>query len=72
VPVPEIVVRASDAVALDVRALAGRLRIPVIEDVALARLLWRTGEAGRPIPAESFVAVAYAIAALIRTGVLVA
>ena len=70
VPVPEIIVRAADAVALDVRAIAQRERIPVIEDIALARLLWRTGEAGRPIPAESFVAVAYTIAALVRAGML--
>jgi type III secretory pathway component EscU len=55
-----------------VRAIAERNRIPVVEDVALARLLWRCGEAGRPIPAESFVAVATAIAALIRAGVLAA
>ena len=70
VPVPEILVRASDAVALEVRTIADRARIPVVEDVALARLLWRTGEAGWPIPADSFVAVATAIAALIRAGVL--
>ena len=69
VPVPEIIVRAADAVALDVRAIAEREHIPVVEDIALARLLWRSGEAGRPIPAESFVAVAYTIAALLRAGV---
>ena len=56
----------------EVRAIAERAHIPVVEDVALARLLWRSGEAGRPIPAESFVAVATAIAALIRAGVLAA
>jgi flagellar biosynthesis protein FlhB len=72
VPVPEILVRAADAAALDVRVIAERARIPVVENVALARLLWRCGEAGRPIPAESFVAVATAIAALIRAGVLAA
>jgi flagellar biosynthesis protein FlhB len=72
IPVPEIIVRAADALALDVRALAERARIPVVEDIALARLLWRSGDAGRPIPAESFVAVATAIAALIRAGILVA
>ena len=72
VPVPEILIRAADAVALDVRAIAERARIPVVENVELARLLWRCGEAGRPIPAESFVAVATAIAALIRAGVLAA
>ena len=72
VAVPEIVVRASDALALDVRALAERSHIPIVEDIMLARLLWQMGEAGRPIPAESFVAVATIIAALIRSGVLAA
>ena len=64
--------RAAGAAAHDVRALAERAGIPVLENVALARLLWRCGEAGRPIPPESFVAVATAIAALIRAGVLTA
>jgi flagellar biosynthesis protein FlhB len=70
VDVPQILVRAADAVALEVRALAERAQIPVFEDISLARLLWTCGEAGRPIPPESFVAVATVIAALIRSGVL--
>lgn len=70
VAVPEILVRAADAAAAEVRALAERLQIPLVKNVQLARLLWRCGEAGRPIPPESFVAVAYAIAALVRAGVL--
>jgi flagellar biosynthesis protein FlhB len=70
VPVPEIVVRATGAIALEVRAIAERASIPVVENIALARLLWRSGETGHPIPPESFVAVATTIAALIRTGVL--
>jgi flagellar biosynthetic protein FlhB len=72
VPVPEIVVRAAGAVALEVRAIAERARIPVLEDVVLARLLWRSGEAGRPIPPQTFVAVAYAIAGLVRAGLIAA
>jgi type III secretion protein U len=70
VPVPEIVCRARDTLALEVRAIAERAGIPVVADVALARWLWRTGESGRPIPAETFVAVAMTIAALVRAGVL--
>jgi flagellar biosynthesis protein FlhB len=72
VPVPEILVRAIDAAALEVRSAAERAGIPVVEDIALARLLWRTGEAGRPIAPETFVAVATVIAALMRSGVLTA
>jgi flagellar biosynthesis protein FlhB len=70
VPVPEIVVRALDDAALEVRAIAERAAIPVVENVGLARWLFRVGEPGRPIPAETFVAVAEVIAALVRAGVL--
>ena len=70
VPVPEILVRAADALALEVRAIAERSSIPVIADIPLARLLWKNGTAGRAIPPDAFVAVATAIAALIRAGVL--
>jgi type III secretion protein U len=70
VPVPEILVRAVDAAALGVRAIAEREGIPIVQNVPLARWLFRVGEAGRPIPTETFVAVAEVIAALVREGVL--
>ncbi len=70
VPVPEILVRALDDAALRVKALAREYRIPVVEDVALARLLFAHGESGRAIPPETYVAVAQVIAALAREGVL--
>jgi flagellar biosynthetic protein FlhB len=70
IDVPQILVRAAGAPALEARAIAERANIPVLQEVALARLLWHAGEAGRPIPPESFVAVATIIAALIRAGVL--
>jgi flagellar biosynthesis protein FlhB len=70
VPVPEILVRAIDDVALRVRAIAREHRIPIVEDVALARLLYARGEGGRPIPADAYVAVAQIVAALARDGLL--
>jgi flagellar biosynthesis protein FlhB len=70
VPVPEILVRALDHVALRVRALAREHRIPVVENVALARLLYAQGESGRAIPATAYVAVAQIVAALAREGLL--
>jgi flagellar biosynthesis protein FlhB len=70
VPVPQILVRAVDDAALAVRALAERAAIPVVENVALARLLFRVGDAGEAIPTETFVAVAEVIAALVRAGAL--
>ena len=70
VPVPEILVRALDDAALRVKAIARAHGIPVVEDVALARLLFAQGESGRAIPPETYVAVAQVIAALAREGVL--
>jgi flagellar biosynthesis protein FlhB len=70
VPVPEIVTRALDDVALRVRAIASGARIPIVEDAALARWLYRAGTTGQPIPPETFVAVAETIAGLLRMGVL--
>jgi flagellar biosynthetic protein FlhB len=70
VPVPEILVRAVDDAALRVRSIAREHRIPVIEDVALARLLYAQGESGRAIPPDAYVAVAQIVAALARSGAL--
>ncbi|HTJ26218.1 MAG TPA: EscU/YscU/HrcU family type III secretion system export apparatus switch protein [Candidatus Limnocylindria bacterium] len=68
IPVPEIVVRALDEAALRVKAIAREHAIPVVEDVALARLLYAQGESGRAIPPETYVAVAQVIASLARAG----
>jgi flagellar biosynthesis protein FlhB len=70
IPVPEILVRALDAAALRVRAIAHEHRIPVVEDVALARLLYARGRSGRAIPADAYVVVAQVLAELARAGVL--
>ncbi len=70
IPVPEILVRALDDAALRVKALARECGIPLIEDVALARLLYAHGESGRAISPDAYVAVAQIVAALAREGVL--
>ncbi|HTD34430.1 MAG TPA: EscU/YscU/HrcU family type III secretion system export apparatus switch protein [Candidatus Elarobacter sp.] len=70
VPVPEILVRAAGDAALRVRAIAREHRIPVVENVELARLLYAHGATGRAIPPETYVAVAHVVAALAREGVL--
>jgi flagellar biosynthesis protein FlhB len=70
VAVPEIVVRALGDVALRVKALARERSIPIVEDAALARLLYGQGESGRPIPREAYVAVAQIVAELARADAL--
>lgn len=66
VPVPVVLVRAADAVARAVRTAAAERDIPVIENVALARALYRDAVVDRPIPHAYYVAVAEIVAALQR------
>lgn len=70
VPVPTVLVRAADEMASRVRELAREHGIPVIENVPLARALYRDGAVGEAIPYEHYVAVAEVVAALVRTGAL--
>jgi len=64
VPVPRVLVKAVEDVALRVRAHAAELGIPIIEDVALARTLYATSRVGKNIPHETFIAVAEIVMAL--------
>jgi flagellar biosynthetic protein FlhB len=66
VPVPRIVVRAAGEAASRVRALAAAHAVPVIENVPLARALYRGGRVGEPIAQAHYVAVAEIVAALAR------
>jgi flagellar biosynthesis protein FlhB len=66
VPVPCVLVRAADAAAVRVRELAAERGIPVVENVALARALYRDARAGEAIPHAHYVAVAEVVAALAR------
>ncbi|HTC31532.1 MAG TPA: EscU/YscU/HrcU family type III secretion system export apparatus switch protein [Candidatus Acidoferrum sp.] len=70
VPVPSVLVRAADEMALRVRELATEYRVPVIENVDLARALYRDGAVGEPIAGEHYLAVAEVVIALMRSGVL--
>ncbi|MGB6517035.1 MAG: EscU/YscU/HrcU family type III secretion system export apparatus switch protein [Candidatus Cybelea sp.] len=66
VPVPRVLVRAVDTAAARVRAIAASYRIPIVENVWLARALYRDGRIGEPIPHVHYVAVAEIVAALLR------
>lgn len=70
VPVPTILVRAAEDAAARVRVLADGYGIPVVENVLLARALYRDGRVGDPIDRVHFVAVAEVVAALSRAGLL--
>ncbi|HEY1977413.1 MAG TPA: EscU/YscU/HrcU family type III secretion system export apparatus switch protein [Candidatus Baltobacteraceae bacterium] len=70
VAVPTILVRAAGDAAGRVRAIAAARGIPVVENVPLARALYRDGRVGDPIDRAHFVAVAEVVAALFRAGLL--
>lgn len=66
VAVPRVLVRAVDEAALRVRQMAQRFGVPVVENVWLARALYRDGRDGEPIPHAHYVAVAEVVATLLR------
>jgi len=68
VDVPRVSVRAAGETALRVRELARSFGIPVVENVALARALYRDGRVGEPIGHAHYAAVAAIVIALARNG----
>ena len=64
--VPRVVVRAADETAARVREIARAYSIPVVENIWLARALYRDGREGEPIPRVHYVAVAEVVTALLR------
>lgn len=66
VPVPRALVCAADAQAAAVRAFAAERGVPIVENVWLARALYRDCRAGEPIPHAHYIAVAEVVTALVR------
>jgi flagellar biosynthetic protein FlhB len=63
---PEILAKGADRWAQQMRAMAAQHGVPQIEQRRLARMLFRRGAPGRPIPLEAFVDVAHIYATLAR------
>jgi flagellar biosynthesis protein FlhB len=70
VPVPRVLVRAADESAARVRELAAAYRVPLVENVSLARALYASAKPGEYIPQETYLAVAEIVAALTKCGAL--
>lgn len=70
VPVPTVLVRAADEAATRVREIAREHRIPLVENVALARALFAGAEVGDAIPKTLYFAVAEIVAALKGSGAI--
>ncbi len=66
IAVPKVVVRAIDAGALEVKRKARALRVPIVEDVALAHLLLAASDVDDYIPPRAYATVAAIVAGLLR------
>jgi flagellar biosynthetic protein FlhB len=62
---PKVVARGAGAVAARIRETATEARVPLVQDVPLARALYRSTEVGQEIPRELWTAVALVLAFVI-------
>jgi flagellar biosynthesis protein FlhB len=67
---PQVTAKGQDYLALRIRREAEENRVPVIEDVELARTLYRTVEIGDEVPVELYRAVAQILAHVYKLGKL--
>jgi flagellar biosynthetic protein FlhB len=63
---PRVVAKGGDHIAAKIREIAAQHRIPMVEDVPLARTLFATCEIGHEIPAEMYQGVATVLAFVMR------
>lgn len=59
---PRVIAKGADVVAAKIREKAAELRIPMVQDKALARTLYRDCDLGQEIPADLYEAVARVLA----------
>ena len=65
-PAPRVTAKGKGEHAESIRELAREHGIPIVENIALARLLYRRVKVGRLVPAETFKAVAAILAFVYR------
>jgi len=63
---PMVLAKGQDHLAAKIREIARKQGVPIVENVALARALYKTAEVGDMIPAPLFGAVAEVLAYLVR------
>jgi flagellar biosynthesis protein FlhB len=59
---PKVVAKGAGAIAARIRAEAEKHRVPMVEDIPLARAIYRVCELGQEVPHELFMAVARILA----------
>jgi flagellar biosynthesis protein FlhB len=62
---PRVVARGAGAIATKIRLEAAKNRVPLVQDVPLARALYRSCQVGQEIPQELWAAVAQVLAFVI-------
>lgn len=62
---PTVVARGAGVIAQKIRDRAAEERVPIVQDVPLARALHRSTQVGQEIPPELFAAVAHVLAFII-------
>jgi flagellar biosynthetic protein FlhB len=63
---PVVLAKGQDHLALRIRAIARENGVPIVENIALARALYKTADVGDMIPASLFGAIAEVLAYLVR------
>lgn len=63
---PRVVAKGGDHIATRIRELAAEARVPMVEDIPLARTLFATCEIGQEIPADLYQGVAMVLAFVMR------
>jgi flagellar biosynthetic protein FlhB len=63
---PRVVAKGTDHMAARIREVAERNRVPLVQDVPLARTLFATCDIGQEIPADLYQAVATVLAFIMR------
>ena len=65
---PRVVAKGSDEIARKLRELAQEARVPMVQDIPLARALHASCELGQEVPAQLFTAVARVLAFVMHLG----
>lgn len=65
-PAPQLVAKGADFVADKIRELAKEHNIPIVQNIPLARTIYKTMKIGQVIPRELFVAVAEVLSYVYR------
>jgi len=63
---PQVIAKGADHLAMKIREIARQFDIPMVENVPLARTLYKTVKVGRSIPRELYKAVAEVLAVVYK------